>query len=192
MPLVPIILASLSVVAPKDARQSAPPACRIMGAADQVAHRVSPFDSASVEIGGGTVMVCYGRPSARGRTIMGGLVPYGEPWRLGANEATTIAVPFALDIGRVRVAPGTYSLYAIPGASTWMIVVNRNAARWGIPIDSTVRAQDLGVDTIAVEKVDGQPIETLTLRFGPPSGGATELIVEWEKTRVRLPIRKAS
>src|SRR5206468_12789508 len=67
------------------------------------------LDSATVEIGGATLKVCYGRPSARGRKIMGGLVPFGEPWRLGANEATTIHVPFAAELAGVRVGAGTYT-----------------------------------------------------------------------------------
>ena len=185
-----LVVAALSISG--SVGPTAPPACPVMTAVEKISQRASPLDSAAVEIAGAVVKVCYGRPSARGRAIMGGLVPFGEPWRLGANEATTIFAPFALEIGRVRVAPGAYSLYAIPGASKWLIVVNRNAARWGIPIDSAVRAQDIGVDTTTAEPVEGQPVETLTLRFAPPTAGATELIIEWEKTRVRVPVRRAS
>jgi len=121
---------------------------------------------------------------------MGGLVPFGAPWRLGANEATTIYVPFSAEIGRVRVNPGTYSLYAVPGPAAWQIVVNGAAARWGIPIDSAVRAQDVGVDTVTAEAVNAQNIELLTLRFAPPVGKATELVIEWERTRLRVPVRR--
>ena len=185
------ILASLSLAAPVAARQTASATCSVLGAADQLTHRLSPLDSATVDLGGAAIKICYGRPAARGRVIMGGLVPFGEPWRLGANEATTIHLPVAAVIGHVRLEPGVYSLYAIPGQATWQIVINRKASRWGIPIDSTVRTQDLGVDTVNVEKVDGQPIETLTLRFSPPAGGATELVIEWEKTRVRIPVHRA-
>jgi len=171
--------------------QAAPATCWIRGPADKLAERPSPLDSISVQVGGGTMKVCYGRPSARGRKVMGELVPFDQPWRLGANEATTINVPFAAQLAGVRVEPGTYTLYAIPGASKWQIVVNRGAQRWGVPIDKDVRARDVGAGTVATESL-GTPVETLTLNFAPAAGNATELVVDWEKTRVRIPIRRAS
>jgi len=165
--------------------------CWIRGSADKLAERPSSLDSAAVQLGGGTIKLCYSRPSARGRKVMGELVPFDQPWRLGANEATSINVPFAAEIGGVRVAPGTYTLYAIPGAAKWQIVVNRGVQRWGVPIDKDVRAGDVGASTVTTESL-GAPVETLTLKFAPAMGNATELVVEWEKTRVRIPIRRVS
>ena len=171
--------------------QAAPFTCWIRGSADKLAERPSPLDSIAVQIGGGTVKLCYSRPSARGRKVMGGLVPFDQPWRLGANEATSIHVPFAAEIAGVRVEPGTYTLYTIPGASKWQIVVNRGVQRWGVPIDNDVRAKDVGAGTVTPESL-GAPVETLTLKFAPAAGNTTELVLEWEKTRVRIPIRRAS
>ena len=171
--------------------QAASFTCWIRGPADKLAERASPLDSIAVQIGGGTMKLCYSRPSARGRKIMGGVVPFDEPWRLGANEATSIHVPFAGEIAGVRVEPGTYTLYAIPAASKWQIVVNRGVQRWGVPIDNEVRAKDVGAGTVTTESL-GAPVETLTLKFSPAAGNATELVLEWEKTRVRIPIRRAS
>ena len=171
--------------------QAAPFTCWIRGSADKLAERPSPLDSIAVQIGGGTVKLCYSRPSARGRRVMGGLVPFDQPWRLGANEATSIQVAFAAEIAGVRVEPGTYTLYAIPGASKWQIVVNRGVQRWGVPIDNDVRAKDVGAGTVTPESL-GAPVETLTLKFAPAAGNTTELVLEWEKTRVRIPIRRAS
>ena len=168
----------------------APSACWIRAQAAEAAQRSSPLDSASVQLGGVTIKLCYSRPSARGRQVMGGLVPFDQPWRLGANEATSIQIPFAADVAGVRVSPGNYSVYAIPGASAWQIVLNRGVERWGIPINDEVRAKDVGTGRVASEALT-TPVETLTLRFAPASGNATELIVEWEKTRVRIPIRRA-
>src|SRR5256885_8017059 len=99
--------------------QAASFTCWIRGPADKLAERPSPLDSSAVQLGGGTIKLCYGRPSARGRKVMGELVPFGQPWRLGANEATSIHLPFAAEIAGVRVEPGTYTLYVIPGASKW-------------------------------------------------------------------------
>ena len=171
--------------------QAAPFTCWIRGPADKLAERPSSLDSISVPLGGGTIKLCYSRPSARGRKVMGELVPFDEPWRLGANEATSINVPFAAEIAGVRVQPGTYTLYVIPSASKWQIVVNRGIQRWGVPINKDVRQADVGTGTVSTESL-GAPVETLTLQFAPPAGNATELIVEWEKTRVRIPIRRAS
>lgn len=158
---------------------------------EQLAGRQSPLDSMEVQIGGQTMKVCYGRPSARGRTMIGSVDAFDEPWRFGANEATSIHIPFAADIAGVRVEPGSYSLYAIPGTTQWQIVVNRAVQRWGIPIDSRVRAEDVGAATVRPEPLS-EHVEQLMLRFAPASGNSTELIFEWEKTRVRIPIRRVA
>jgi hypothetical protein len=185
-----LVATAMIIAAAPGVSQAVPSACWIRGSADRLAQRPSPLDSTAVEVGGATVKLCYGRPSARGRQIMGGLVPFGEAWRLGANEATTIHVPFAAEIAGVRVGPGAYTLYAIPGESSWRIAVNRGAQRWGVPIDEQVRSQDVGTGAVNAEKLTDH-VETLTLKFAPPTGSATELVVEWEKTRVRIPVRRA-
>src|SRR5256885_14380196 len=149
--------------------QAAPFTCWIRGPADKLAERPSPLDSIAVQIGGGTVKLCYSRPSARGRKVMGGLVPFDQPWPRGANEATSIDVPFPAEIAGVRVKPGTYTLYAIPGASKWQIVVNRGVQRWGVPINSEVRAGDVGAGTATTESLGG-PGVALTLNFEPAAG----------------------
>jgi len=187
-----LLIAGLTLAqAQAGSSQAASFTCWIRGPADKLAERASPLDSIAVQIGGGTMKLCYSRPAARGRKIMGGVVPFNEPWRLGANEATSIRVPFAGEIAGVRVEPGTYTLYAIPAASKWQIVVNRGVQRWGVPIDNEVRAKDVGAGTVTTESL-GAPVETLTLKFSPAAGNATELVLEWEKTRVRIPIRRAS
>src|SRR6266566_3441753 len=143
--------------------QAASFTCWIRGPADKLAERPSPLDSSAVQLGGGTIKLCYGRPSARGRKVMGELVPFDQPWRLGANEATSIHLPFAAEIAGARAEPGTYTPYVSPGASTAQIIVNR-----------------------------GGQVETLTLKFAPATGNATELVFEWEKTRIRIPIRRTA
>jgi hypothetical protein len=185
-----LLIATLTLAqARADGSQATPFTCWIRGPADKLAERPSPLDSIAIQIGGGTIKLCYSRPSARGRKVMSGLVPFDQPWRLGANEATSINVPFAAEIAGVRVEAGTYTLYAIPGAAHWQIVVNRAVRRWGIPIDNEVRARDVGAGTVSTDSL-GTPVETLTLKFTPATGNATELVLEWEKTRVRIPIRR--
>lgn len=166
------------------------PACSWRASGDELASRPSPPDSSAVRLGEGVAKVCYSAPSARDRQIFGGLVPYGQPWRLGANEATTIHVTVPAEIGTVRVEPGSYSLYAIPGESEWTIVVNRAASpRWGIPIDEGVRAQDVGSFAVAPEATDH--VERFSIRLQPAQDGAAQMVVAWETTRVTFPVRPA-
>ena len=152
-----------------------------------VAERPSPYDSVSTMVGAAMVKVCYGRPSARGRQMVGqDAHPFGEPWRFGANEATQLHVSAPITVAGVQVAPGSYSLYAIPGAARWEVVVNAGVARWGIPISPEVRAQDVGSGSVPVESL-AAPVETFTLRF-EPAANATHLVAEWEQWRVRIPV----
>lgn len=151
--------------------------------------RPSPLDSTTAAFGPAELKVCYGRPSMRGRVIMGGLVPLNQPWRLGANEATTIRIPVAVTLGDLHVPAGFYSLYTIPGETSWEIVVNSDAERWGIPINPGVRAHDVGSVRVATERTDA-PVETLTIRLErAPDHAGVLLVAEWERTRVRVPLR---
>lgn len=151
--------------------------------------RPSPPDSSEVQLGEGIAKVCYSAPSMRGRRIFGGLEPWGEPWRLGANEPTTLHVTVPAEIGTVSVEPGSYSLYAIPGEFEWTIVVNRSVDRWGIPIDQSVRAQDVGSFTVTPSATD--PVERLSIDLEPADAGAAQMVIAWETTRLTLPVRPA-
>lgn len=95
--------------------------------------RVSPNATVSQTIGITEVTVTYGRPSVRNRTIFGsdGLVPYGNVWRTGANEATTISFSTPVEIQGASLAAGTYGLFTIPGSDNWTLIFNENASQWG-------------------------------------------------------------
>ena len=184
------ILATLSLAgAPSHALTStqattADTPCDVRPEVVPVAERQSPIDSLNFSVGGKTVKVCYGRPSARGRTMIGGKnVPYGNLWRTGANEPTMIHTPVALTIAGLKVPPGTYSLYSVPGASEWTIIVNRSTKQWGEEHGYTpeVKAQEIGRATVKSEAMTS-PIETFTIR-AEPSGDAASLVLEWGKTR---------
>lgn len=177
-------------VAPAAVRaQNAKDACWIRGNASTVRARPSALDSTSITLSAGTIKVCYGRPSARGRQVMGELVPYGAPWRLGANEATAIYVPFNARIAGTNVTPGWYSIYAVPEEKQWRIAVNREQQRWGIPIDDAVRAQDVGSGVVPVERTD-KSVDTLTITLHRKSNTAANMDIEWENTRVRVPVEQ--
>jgi hypothetical protein len=164
-------------------------ACWLRDKPAEAATRKSAHDSASVAMEGGAVKVCYGRPHQNGREIMGKLVPYSEPWRAGADEATAIHVPFRARIAGVNVEPGWYSLYAIPGEKQWQIVVNSEAQRWGVPIDAKVRAKDVGTGTVASEHL-ATPAEILTITLAASSPTKATMDIAWSDTHVRVPIEK--
>ncbi|HSG48933.1 MAG TPA: DUF2911 domain-containing protein [Longimicrobiales bacterium] len=184
---VPLVFLGLSACAP-GAEEGG---CWTTSTPEQLAERPSPLDSAMVTLGDAQAKVCYGRPSARERQVMGGLVQYGEPWRFGANEATAIHLPFPAEIGGVAVQPGAYSLYAIPGTEEWTVVVNGNAERWGIPVDGEVTARDLGSFVVVPEALDA-PVETLTLDFQATGPDQADLVAEWALTRIRIPVRRVA
>ena len=149
--------------------------------------RASPFDSAMVKTDAGEIKVCYSRVRKLGRPIMGRLVPYGTPWRLGADEATSIFLPVSGTVAGVSLNAGWHSLFAIPAEREWRIVVNANRERWGTPIDSTVRKRDIGSGPAKVE-TNSEVQDMMLLRFERTSGRSTELVFLWDRTTVRIPV----
>lgn len=156
------------------------------GTMAEAQERPSPLNSAMVSVGGNDGLLCYGAPSARGRDIMDGLVVYGQPERIGANEPTTIHFTGPASIQGVEVGAGSYSIYAIPGAEEWVFFVNSNWQRWGIPIDESVRSSEIGTFTVAAEAME-EYVETLQYRFEPMSENTMgDVVMEWENTRVKF------
>jgi hypothetical protein len=169
----------------------APPACITMNTEHlPLATRKSPLDSLTFQVGSAVVKLCYGRPSARGRTMIGGeAVPFGRLWRTGANEPTMIHTSGPIVVAGVPVPAGSYSIYSIPDPKSWQIIVNRSITQWGEEHGYTdaVKAQEVGhgaADATAL----AQPVETLTFRTEAGAGGKVSLVLEWEKTRVTIPI----
>ena len=173
------------------APQAADTACRVLRPNNvPVAGRKSPLDSLTFVVAKQPVKVCYGRPSSRGRVMLGGAaVPYGKLWRTGANEPTIFFSPVALTVAGIKVLPGTYSLYTVPNAAEWEVIVNRSTTQWGEEHNYTpaVRAQEVGRAKVKSETLK-EPIETFTIRSEGVGPGAT-LVLEWEKTRVRIPVK---
>ena len=165
-------------------------ACAPMADRMPVAGRESPYDSVAVPLGDARGVVCYGRPSVKGRTIFGELIPFGELWRTGANEPTTIHLPVAASIAGIAVEPGSYSLYTVPGETEWQVVVNRSTSQWGIEgAYAGVEAEEVGRATVPAERIES-PVETFTIGSAPTANGA-ELLLEWENTRVRVPVTRS-
>jgi hypothetical protein len=168
------------------------PACWLArGTTEEAAARPSPRDSASTSLAGGVVKVCYGAPSARGRTIIGGQDPFDQPWRMGADEATVLHTTVPVRIGDMALEPGSYSIYGVPTAGAWAVAINRNHQRWGIPISPEVRSADVGQITVTPE-TPAEHVETLRYRFEDAGQGRVDLLMEFENTRVRIPIQAAA
>jgi hypothetical protein len=156
-----------------------------------VAGRKSPLDSLTFTLANQSIKVCYGRPSSRGRVMLGGTaVPYGKLWRTGANEPTIFFAPIPLRVAGLSVAPGVYSIYTVPGPKQWEIIVNRSITQWGKEDQYTdkVKSQELGRANVKSETL-ASPIETFTIRAEPAGDKSASLILEWEKTRVRVPVQ---
>jgi hypothetical protein len=154
--------------------------------------RKSPLDSLTFTIADKQVKVCYGRPSSRGRVMLGGSnIPYGKLWRTGANEPTIFYAPVPLKVAGLSVKPGVYSLYTVPGAREWEIIVNRSTSQWGEESGYTpeVKAQELGRAKVKSETT-GTPKETFTITAEPSGKNAASLVLEWEKTRVKIPVER--
>src|SRR4051794_17222135 len=192
MPLLALVTVLAATAAPlAPAAQAADTACQVLNPDRIPAEgRKSPLDSLTFTIARQPVKLCYGRPSSRGRTMLGGeAVPYGKLWRTGANEPTIFFAPVPLTVAGIAVTPGVYSLYTVPGATGWEIIVNRATKQWGREDGYTaeVEKQEVGRAKVKSETVK-TPVETFTLRSESAGRGAT-LVLEWEKTRVKIPFK---
>ena len=148
--------------------------------------RISPRSVTPVTFENGQGVLCYGAPSARGREIMGGLVPFGQAWRVGADEATALHLSGPASIGGVSLEAGTYSIYAEPGEEEWTFFVNPNYERWGIPIMPAVRETEIGSFTATPETMD-EMVETMQFRYEPNDANTMgDIVFEWENTRVKF------
>lgn len=127
--------------------------------------------------------VIYSRPQKNGRQIFGSVLKYGEPWRLGANEATEIEFFKDVKITNKSVAKGRYVLYCIPFEDRWKLVLNTDLYVWGLKIDA---AKDVQSFEIPVAKTNF-PFEVFTMEFEKAEKGM-HLIMEWDSIRATLPI----
>ena len=144
---------------------------------------LSPPMSATVTIDGKKLQVDYGAPSMRGRKIMGAVVPYGQVWCAGANNATTLITDADLDIAGLRVPKGSYTIWAIPGKSDWTLIVNKQTGQWHTEYHAS---QDLGRVKIGVKTLD-KPVEQFRIQLAGAGGTKGTLSLVWETTEAVAP-----
>lgn len=149
--------------------------------------RPSPMAVAQATLADGTfISVHYSSPRMRGREIFGGLVPLGEVWRLGANEATQMTVTQDVQFGGTRLPAGTYALFAVPDEENWTIVVNANLGQWGA--FSYDQQADVTRIEIPAETIE-QSYEAFTISLEPTEDEtAANLTMVWDQTQVTVPI----
>lgn len=146
---------------------------------------LSPRDSTTLQLGDARVSIAYGRPLARGRQIFGGVVPWGEVWRTGANQPTLLRTDHDLRIGDTPVPAGEYALFTIPSPEGWQLIVNRQTGQWGTEHDA---AQDLARIPMQPTTLD-EPVERFTISLEARGEREAELSLSWDDTRASVPIR---
>jgi Protein of unknown function (DUF2911) len=149
--------------------------------------RPSPPATATCTLPDGkTVTVEYSSPRAKGRKVFGDLVPYGQVWRAGANEATTFVAAEDLKVGGKDVPAGNYTIFAIPDQNKWTLVISKKTGEWGTAYPGP------GEDLVRVDmKASTVPslVENFTIAF-EKSGDGCALRMEWEKTRASVEVAK--
>jgi hypothetical protein len=140
----------------------------------------SPAATAETTLAGKAVTIHYNSPSMRSRVIMGGLVPYGQVWRTGANPATTLITATDLKIGTLDVPAGTYTIYTLPAApgTPWQLIINKQTGQWGTEYH---QEQDLGRTPMHFDKL-ATPQESMSISFEKTTARSAELHVKWETT----------
>lgn len=145
----------------------------------------SPGSTLKQTVGFTDIEIAYARPSARGRKIFGGLLPYGEVWRTGANSATKVTFSTAVKIEGRDLPAGSYALYSIPGASEWTVILNKVTGEWGAySYNEANDALRVKVKPVAL----AQPVETFTIDVSDLRTESALLSLTWEKTRVPVKI----
>ncbi|MGD0209328.1 MAG: DUF2911 domain-containing protein [Verrucomicrobiota bacterium] len=141
----------------------------------------SPACTLKQHVGLTDIEIVYSRPGVKGRPIFGGLVPYGQVWRTGANNATKITFSTPVKLNGAEIPAGTYALFTIPGETEWTIIINKGATQWGaFQYNET---NDL-VRVKATPLKLAEPVETFTIEINDIRDESATLNLTWEKTRV--------
>jgi Protein of unknown function (DUF2911) len=150
------------------------------------ASRPSPPAKAECKLADGKIVtIDYSSPRAKGRKIFGGLVPYGQIWRAGANEATSLVTSADITVGGKTVPAGSYTIFTIPAEDKWALVISRKTGEWGTAYPGP--DNDLARIDMKVSKTSA-PVENFTIAFSQ-SGSACTLRMEWENARASVDIK---
>jgi Protein of unknown function (DUF2911) len=145
----------------------------------------SPAASATCNLGGGkSIKTDYSSPRMKGRKIYGDLVPFGEVWRTGANEATTFVPSADVSVGGKTVPAGNYTIFTVPTVDKWTLIINKTTGEWGIPYK--YESNELARVDMKVSKLPS-PVENFTISYAKSGNGCT-MQIDWERTRASVEI----
>jgi len=152
---------------------------------EEKSKRPSPPAKADCKFADGkAITVDYSSPRGKGRKIYGGLVPYGQVWRAGANEATTFVTNTDLTVGGREVPAGSYTLFTVPNQDKWTLIISKKTGEWGIPYPG--EGDDLARVDMKVTKL-ASPVENFTIAFDQ-AGTRCTMRLDWETTRAAVEI----
>ena len=147
----------------------------------------SPSCTLKQHVGLTDIEIDYSRPSVRGRDIFGGLVPYGQVWRTGANQATKVIFSTPVKLNGTDIPAGTYALMTIPGKDEWTVIINKGSEQWGAyKYDEKADVARIKVTPI---HITDHIVDTLTIEFNDIKDDSSELHIVWDKTVVPVKLQ---
>jgi hypothetical protein len=155
------------------------------GNRDVTQNNLSPSADTSAKIGNATVTIEYNAPSARGRKVEGGLIPYNAWYRMGADSACTITTTADITIGNVKVPKGVHTLYLWATPSSWQLIVNKQIHQWGLEYNQN---QDLGRVPMQLTKLP-KPLEKFNIALTSTGAAGGVLDVSWGTTKAEVPLK---
>lgn len=154
----------------------------------QITHpKASPFSELTQEIGLSKISIEYSRPSAKNRKVIGGLVPYGRIWRVGANECTKIKVAADVEVKGNTLTKGTYALYAFPEKEQWQIAFHKNTSHWGDGRSNYNPDEDAFRIVVKPQELPYHQ-ENFLITFDSITHNSANLNLIWERTKIAIPI----
>jgi hypothetical protein len=147
----------------------------------------SPPANVAATIAGKKITIEYYAPSMHGRKVMGGLVPFGEVWCTGANWATKITTEANLQLGTLKLPAGSYSIWTLPNANEWTLIINKQTGQFHKDYDSST---DFGRTKMNLKTLPG-PVETFKIDLRSDGGNKGTLALDWETTEASIPFTVA-
>lgn len=147
--------------------------------------QASPGATVKQRVGVTDISVEYSRPGVKDRKIFGGLLPYGQIWRTGANAATKLTFSTDVKLGGTAVPAGSYALFTIPGETEWTVILSKVTEEWGsYSYNQKDDQARIKVKSVAM----AEPLETMTIDVQDIRSGKASLVIAWEKTKVPIEI----
>jgi len=145
----------------------------------------SPASTVEQVVGLSNIKLTYSRPAMRGRNVFGGLVPFGEVWRTGANANSTFTSDTSFTLDGKEVPAGTYSIFTKPGSASWEVYFYMKTDNWGAPktLDQALVAASMTLKPTAMQ----DPVESFYMGLENITNDGAHLVIEWENSRVAVP-----